>query len=182
MELIFPDNPTPGQVFLRWIWDGEKWVSSGMTGWAPLMSPNFTGIPTAPTAAPGTSTSQIATTAFVMQAITSHIAGVASFNNRTGNVTFEASDITGVGGALLDSPHFINNPTAPTPPAGDNSDRLATTEYVDRAIAADQANSVLSWNGRVGNVQLTLGDITNAGGAPIASPEFTGNPNAPTPP
>ena len=32
---------------------------------APLASPAFTGIPTAPTAAPGTSTTQIATTAFV---------------------------------------------------------------------------------------------------------------------
>jgi hypothetical protein len=33
--------------------------------YAPLQSPHFTGIPTAPTAARGTSTEQIATTAFV---------------------------------------------------------------------------------------------------------------------
>lgn len=36
---------------------------------APLGSPAFTGIPTAPTAAPGTNTTQIATTAFVIAQI-----------------------------------------------------------------------------------------------------------------
>ena len=34
---------------------------------APLASPAFTGTPTAPTAAPGTNTTQVATTAFVQQ-------------------------------------------------------------------------------------------------------------------
>ncbi len=34
--------------------------------YAPLASPGFTGVPTAPTAAPGTNTTQIATTAFVL--------------------------------------------------------------------------------------------------------------------
>ncbi len=37
---------------------------------APKESPNFTGIPTAPTASAGTNTTQIATTAFVNSAIT----------------------------------------------------------------------------------------------------------------
>ena len=41
---------------------------------APLASPNFTGTPTAPTAAANTNTTQIATTAFVKAAIDSHIA------------------------------------------------------------------------------------------------------------
>lgn len=40
------------------------------TGFAPLDSPVFTGIPEAPTAAQGTDTTQIATTEFVMTAIT----------------------------------------------------------------------------------------------------------------
>lgn len=40
-------------------------VVSDVSGAAPLVSPAFTGIPTAPTAAPGTSTTQLATTAFV---------------------------------------------------------------------------------------------------------------------
>lgn len=39
-----------------------------VTGAAPLASPALTGIPTAPTAAPGTNTTQLATTAFVQAA------------------------------------------------------------------------------------------------------------------
>ncbi|MEM9686964.1 MAG: tail fiber domain-containing protein, partial [Bacteroidota bacterium] len=41
-----------------------------VSGYAPLVSPGFTGIPTAPTAAPGTDSTQMATTAFVAAAIT----------------------------------------------------------------------------------------------------------------
>ncbi|MNQ94831.1 hypothetical protein D3C85_1103680 [compost metagenome] len=37
-----------------------------LSTYAPLTSPSFTGVPTAPTAAPGTNTNQIATTAFVL--------------------------------------------------------------------------------------------------------------------
>ena len=40
-------------------------IMSQISGFAPLASPNFTGIPSAPTASAGTSTSQIATTQFV---------------------------------------------------------------------------------------------------------------------
>ena len=42
------------------------------------------------------------------------------------------------------------------------------------------ANGVTSFNTRVGAVVLTLADITGAGGAPLASPVFTGSPAAPT--
>ena len=41
-----------------------KYVDSNF---AKVNSPNFTGVPTAPTAAPGTNTTQLATTAFVVQ-------------------------------------------------------------------------------------------------------------------
>ena len=37
--------------------------------------------------------------------------------------------------ADLDSPHFTGEPTAPTPEYPDNSERLATTEYVNEAVA-----------------------------------------------
>jgi hypothetical protein len=45
---------------------------------APLNSPALTGVPTAPTAAPGTNTSQIATTAFTTAAIATATAGASS--------------------------------------------------------------------------------------------------------
>jgi hypothetical protein len=150
-------------------------------GGALLASPVFTGVPLGPTAAPGTNTTQLATTQFVMAAVTGVVSGVSSFNARTGAVTLNSTDITGAGGALvassvasfngrtgavnllandisgasgalLASPAFTGTPTAPTPPPGDSSTRLATTAFV----------------------------AGMTGFAPIASPAFTGVPTAPT--
>jgi hypothetical protein len=56
---------TAGNVLLS---NGTTWTSGTATG-APLNSPAFTGIPTAPTAAFGTNTTQIATTEFVMATV-----------------------------------------------------------------------------------------------------------------
>ena len=44
-------------------------INRDRTGYAPKASPEFTGIPTAPTANSGTNSTQIATTAFVKNAI-----------------------------------------------------------------------------------------------------------------
>jgi hypothetical protein len=70
-------------------------------------SPALTGTPTAPTAAPGTNSTQLATTAFV----------AASF-------------------APLASPALTGDPTAPTAAPGDNDTSLATTAFVTAAVAA----------------------------------------------
>jgi len=77
---------------------------------APLASPALTGVPTAPTAAGGTSSTQLATTAFVT----------------TANALK----------ADLASPVLTGNPTAPTPPAGDNDQSIATTAFVQTALAS----------------------------------------------
>ena len=53
----------------------EKMASAG-GNYAPLNSPTFTGTPTAPTATAGTSSTQIATTAFVADAINTAITEV----------------------------------------------------------------------------------------------------------
>ena len=122
--------------------------------YAPLDSPNLSGNPTAPTAAQGTSDGQIATTAFVQNAITESTTGVASFNGRTGAVLLSLLDVTSAGGAPLASPSFAGTPTAPTPTAGNNSNQIATTAFVETA--------------------------TSGGYAPINSPTFTGIPAGPT--
>lgn len=145
---------------------------------APLNSPNFTGIPTAPTPNPGSNTGQLATTAFVQAAVTAATTGVSSFNARTGAVVLTAGDVTAVGGALLASPALTGNPTAPTAAPGDNDTSIATTAFVHAAVAA--VTGVASFNTRTGAVSLTLADVTAVGGAPIASPTFTGVPAAPT--
>ena len=57
-----------GEVF--YTADGTRSVGTNdVSGYAPLASPEFTGTPTAPTASSGTNTTQIATTAFVQDAV-----------------------------------------------------------------------------------------------------------------
>jgi hypothetical protein len=143
-------------------------------GGALLASPAFSGVPTAPTASPGTNTTQLATCAFVTATL-----AVSSFNGRTGAVTLLGADVSAAGGALLTSPAFVGVPTAPTAVPATNTTQIATTAFVSAAIAA--AGGVITFNGRGGAVTLLLTDITGVGGAPIASPIFTGTPAGPTP-
>ena len=77
---------------------------------APLASPALTGTPTAPTASAATSTTQLATTAFVTTA-----------DNLKAN---------------LASPTFTGTPAAPTATAGTNTTQLATTAFVTAAVPA----------------------------------------------
>jgi hypothetical protein len=66
-QLCWNTNTTPAVLQT---YQGGVWVPfPGLTAFAPLNSPAFTGIATAPTAPPGTNTTQIATTAFVTNAI-----------------------------------------------------------------------------------------------------------------
>jgi hypothetical protein len=103
--------------------------------------------------------------------------GVTSFDGRFGDITLEASDITLAGGALLDSPQFINTPTAPTAPPGTGTDQLATTAFVSAAISAGgtfvdaplDGTSYGRLNGAWTNVlPLTGGILTGA----LQGPEF----------
>ena len=66
---------------------------SGISAYAPLASPTLTGTPLAPTATSGTNTTQIATTAYVMSAISGISSGVTAFNTRTGAITLTTSDV-----------------------------------------------------------------------------------------
>lgn len=148
-------------------------------GGALLASPALSGTPSGPTATAGTNTTQLATTAFVTQAIAALPTAVASFNGRTGAITFQASDISAVGGALLASPAFTGSPTAVTAAPLTNTTQLATCAFVVAALAG-QAAGVSSFNTRTGAVTLTAADLTGAGGALLAGPTFIGLPAAPT--
>jgi hypothetical protein len=68
--------------------------SSALAAKAPLASPTFTGTPTAPTAALGTNTTQIATTAFVLANGGGGGGAVSSVFGRTGAVTAQSGDYT----------------------------------------------------------------------------------------
>ncbi|MEP8881188.1 phage tail protein [Enterobacter hormaechei] len=87
------------------------------TQYAPKDSPTFTGTPKAPTAAAGTNTTQIASTAFVQAVVT-------ALNNALALK------------APLASPALTGTPKAPTAAQTVNNTQVATTAFVKSAIAA----------------------------------------------
>lgn len=87
-------------------------TQSDASGKANIASPTFTGTPAAPTAAQGTNTTQLATTAFV-------------------NAEIAADTATK---APLADPTFTGTPAAPTASTGTNTTQIATTAFVQAAL------------------------------------------------
>ena len=102
---------------------------------APLVSPAFTGTPTAPTAAQNTNTTQIATTAFVLGQANS-TAGTIAMNGvqaaGSSNLYARADHVhpSDTSKANLASPTFTGTPAAPTAAVDTNTTQLATTAFV----------------------------------------------------
>jgi hypothetical protein len=115
--------------------DLTDWAAT-LAAYAPLAGPTFTGVPAAPTAAPGTNTTQLATTAFTTAAVAAATTGVSSVNTRTGAITIIGADLTAAGGALLAGPTFTGVPAAPTAAVDTNTTQLATTAMVLAQAAA----------------------------------------------
>jgi hypothetical protein len=105
---------------------------------------------------------------------------VWTFNCRRGNVQLVWSDLLAAGAAPIRSPQFMDTPTAPAIGDVDQCDgQIATTEFVQR-VSNKSINDVLAghpfvwtWNGRGGDVCLSLDDVTRA--------LFSGRPVSPTP-
>ena len=125
---------------------------------AATTSPAFTGTPTAPTAEADTSTSQIATTAFVKGQTSASTplmngtgaAGVSARYARADHV--HPRDITK---APLDSPAFTDTPTAPTAPVDTNTTQLATTAFVVGQGYVKQTRQVFAGTGLTGGGDLS---------------------------
>jgi hypothetical protein len=92
--------------------------------------------------------------------------------------------------AGLESPDFTGNPTVPTQTAGNNTTRIATTAFVQAAVAAlvgsapaalDTLAELASALNADANFAATVTSQL-AARASLASPAFTGTPTAPTPP
>lgn len=112
---------------------------------APTASPAFTGAPTAPTAPQGTSTTQLATTAFVNAEIAADMAanlatasplvnGTAAVGTSSKMAREDHVHPTDATRAPLASPAFTGTPTAPTPATGDNTTKVATTAFVQTEL------------------------------------------------
>ena len=182
---------------------GTVTIPSGasISGFAPLASPELTGTPTAPTASANTDTTQVATTAFVTNAVSTGISGVSidALDDVSDVTITTAADgdllkwngtawVNASGYALLASPALTGTPTATTASAGDNSTQIATTAYADTAVANLVASAPAALN-TLDELAAALGDdenfattITTSIGlkATLASPTFTGTPTLPT--
>jgi hypothetical protein len=108
-----------------------------------INSPAFTGSPTAPTTAPNNNSTRIATTAYVDSS-----AGVVTNYIETRVDALASLTASNLASGLaaksnIVSPAFIGVATAETPPALDNSTRIATTAHVRAAITGDLS----TWQG-----------------------------------
>lgn len=117
-----------------------------------IASPTFTGVPAAPTAGAGTSTTQIATTAFVTTA-----------DNLKANIA---------------SPTLTGVPAAPTAAPGDNTTQLATTAYAtaaDAVVTTAISSTTLVAQGRLSlttGLAVTTADVI--GGATLFYVPYVG--------
>jgi len=108
-------------------------------------SPALTGTPTAPTAPPGTNTTQLATAAFVQAAIAALVASspaaLDTLNELATALGNDPNFATTMTNALalkapLSSPALTGIPTAPTAQAGTSTTQIATTEFAKTLLTA----------------------------------------------
>lgn len=168
----------------------QTYVNTSLT--ALLISPTFSGTPTAPTAASGTNTNQIATTAFVNQSI-GNFSGSINNATLTGNSTAVTAS-TGTSTTQIATTAFVNqsianfsgsinnatltgNSTAPTAANGTATTQIATTAFVINQF------SNVTGNVSGGNL-LTAGQVSAAGNITgnnitasgnVTAPNFVGN-------
>lgn len=119
---------------------------------ANIASPTLTGIPTAPTAAVDTNTTQLATTAFVI--------GQGYLKNSTASSTYLTQSSAISTYAPLANPTFTGTPLAPTASAGTNTTQIATTAYVRTEVSnlVDSAPGTLD---TLNELAAALGDDPN---------------------
>jgi len=106
---------------------------AGPGTFASLSSPALTGTPTAPTASQDTSTTQLATTAFVVGQAGSAsplMDGSAAAGTSLRYARQDHVHPTDTSRASLASPTFTGTPAAPTAAADTNTTQLATTAFV----------------------------------------------------
>jgi len=199
-----PPNPILGQL---WYNNNENVLavynpSSNWTDLASIdyvdaqkISPAFTGIPTAPTASAPTNSTQIATTAFVGNAI--NTLGVATTLSLSFKANIASPALTGVPTAttaaagtnslqiattafVTSSPTFVGEPIAPTAVSSDSSTQIATTAFVQAQKSSPVFTGFPSAPTADTSTVTTQIATTAFVQAQKSSPVFTGIPIAPT--
>lgn len=166
-------------------WARQDHVHPTDTSRAPVVSPALTGVPTAPTAAVNTNTTQIATTAFVIgqgAATAPQMDGVAAVGNSLRYAREDHVHPSDSTKASSVSPNLTGIPTAPTAPVDTNTTQLATTAFVIGQAGA--ASPLMDGSASAGSsYRYSRQDHrhpTDTSRAPLDSPSLTGVPSAPT--
>ncbi|RGE46128.1 hypothetical protein DZC30_05000 [Comamonas testosteroni] len=145
----------------------------------------ITGTSTAPTAAVGTSTTQLATTAFVIGqagAAAPKMDGAANVGTATRFAREDHVHPSDTSLAPIASPGLTGIPTAPTAVAGTNTVQIATTAFVIGQAGAEAPK--MDGAATVGTATRYAREDhvhpSDTAKAPLASPALTGTPTAPT--
>ena len=188
----FADNVEPSQPILGQLWynssTDEISAYNSLNTWSALasqdyvqaqkISPAFTGIPTAPTAAVSTNTTQLATAAFVQNNKVSPAfsgtptAPTAAYNTNTTQIATTAF----VQGEKS-SPAFSGVPTAPTAGTGTSTTQLATTAFVTASPAFSGTPTAPTAAYNTNTTQIATTAFVQG---EKVSPVFSGTPTAPT--
>jgi hypothetical protein len=113
-------------------------IATAVATKADLNSPALIGTPSAPTAAPGTNTVQVATTAFVTAATVAERTATATLTNKS-----------------LASPTLTGTPVAPTAALNTSTTQVATTAFVVDQIADDAPTKTGTGASGTWNISVT---------------------------
>ena len=163
---------------------GKETSSVSFAGYATLANPALTGVPTAPTAANATSTTQLATTEFVQNAATIAVsdagnnAVLKSLVDAKGDLIVGTADNTVGRLALGTNGYYLKANSSLT--SGMEWGAIPTINNLDDigdvTITSAASGDILKWNGTAWVNDSAL----LAAKAPLASPTFTGTVTIPT--
>lgn len=179
----------------------NKVINTALAAKAPLASPALTGTPTAPTAAAGTNTMQIATTAFVMTMAQASASQLKIF--KTVHVSTPAGSTNIAADSLADTLNVIQGDNVTlTADAGEGSITISATDTTYDAATQSAAGLMSAadkekLDGIASGANKTTVDSSMSTSstnpvqnkvintelgkkAPLASPALTGTPTAPT--
>jgi hypothetical protein len=131
-------------------------IATAVASKANYASPNLTGLPTAPTAAAGTNTSQIASTAFVKNSLDAATANIAITGGTIDNV-----DITGGTIVDLDTPLAVNSGGTGKATLALNTVLLGNGTAAVKEVAPGASGNVLRSDGTTwvsGTISAGVGD------------------------
>jgi phage-related tail fiber protein len=163
-------NPTGASVVLTQSRTAELYSNGSlvMFAYTELSSVLLSGVSTAPTAAPGTNTTQLANTAFVQAAVAALVASSPA----------ALDTLNELAAALGNDPNFATTITNAL--AG----KQASLGYtpVQQGTGVGQTSNIVKIGWSAGAKLKATVDTTDLGNIALeASPAFTGNPTAPTP-